>query len=447
MRLFAAFRTQIIFALGVIAAAFTPTATQAWSLSTLHSFCSELSGKWCRDGLTPSGTLAADAAGNLYGTTIEGGRKHGQGTVFELMRQNDGSFAYALVYEFCPHGKDRICPMGDYPNGGLVVDTHGNLYGTAWGGANGRRVAFELSPSNGQWSFQILYNFCSKGGDSCTDGDSPESLTYRGASTGALYDGKAPLYGATAYGGAHRDDGTVFQLKHRNGIWTQKVLHSFCCDDGLNPESIVFDGAGNLFGTAQDGGGQNAGLIFQLSPAEKGWNESVLYRFCQQPQCADGDSPGPLTVDADGILYGATGAGGFQCNIDGRTTCGTVFKLVPDGAQSQYQVLYQFCQQPDCVDGLLPAGALTVDAAGHLFGMTSEGGGHNGDDQELGGGTVFELTGSSFETLYAFCTGGSSCPDGEYPISAPFLDRSGNIYGATFYGGAHGRGTMFELSP
>jgi uncharacterized repeat protein (TIGR03803 family) len=312
----------------------------------------------------------------------------------------------------------------------------------------------------------LLYNFCSQ--PNCADGEGPaSSLTP---------DGTGNFYGTTALGGANMN-GTVFELSPDGaGGYNESVLYSFCsvanCADGNDPTStVIFDGAGNLYGTACSGGANGEGvasscgdgfngygIVFELSPepggscpsgsnSGNGWCETVLYSFTSTP---DGALPfAGLTWDLSGNLYGTTYAGG--------NGMGTVYELSPNGGDGWSEsVLYSFCAQPSCVDGTHPDGQLQV-SNGYFYGTTESGGAH-------GAGTVFGL---SAEPLGG-CPGGSYTgndwceailhafaghpKDGDYPSGSPMLDSAGNLYGTTVYGGVGrcnanlGCGTVWKLT-
>src|SRR5580704_16997683 len=237
-----------------------------------------------------------------------------------------------------------------------------------------------------------------------------------------------------------------------------KVLWSFgSTNDGATPLSnVIFDHAGNLYGTTSHGGSASAcslsggcGTVFKLSPNSDGtWTETILYDFCSKvgnSVCLDGSYPkASLIFDAKGNLYGTTSAGGTPpCPIG---ACGTVFELSPPssaGGGWVENVLYTFCVNENsnaCPDGMEPNSRLAMDASGNLYGTTPLGGsGH--DTKNNGGGTVFELThgaGGWAETvLYNFCSLGEGkvCTDGTSPQAGLTFDRVGNLYGTTESGG------------
>lgn len=254
-----------------------------------------------------------------------------------------------------------------------------------------------------------------------------------------------------------------------------KVLWNFAgaaSGDGAFPVSnLTFDKAGNLYGTTSIGGNSaplpcpsGCGTVFELSPTPDGtWTETVIYSFCStyvRQHCVDGAAPlASLLFDAAGNLYGTTYTGGANpCPTYG-SGCGTVFKLSPPttpGENWTEKVLYSFCannQNNICLDGALPAGHVTRDAAGNLYGTTSRGGSSSGD---LSAGTIFKLShgmnGWSETVLYSFCSQGhdSVCPDGATPMAGVTFDKAGNLYGTTEGGGSQnseGGGTLYKLSP
>jgi RHS repeat-associated protein len=255
-------------------------------------------------------SLIRDASGNLYGTTDLGGA-HFQGSVFKI----DSGGNYTLLHSFCAQ---MYCSDGTDPDGGLIEDAAGNLYGTTNGGginvlssvlgAGAGGTVFKLS-SAGQ--FTVLYNFCPAA--NCPDGAGPVGSLLR--------DAAGNLYGVTDEGGAH-GAGAVFKVDTSGN---ETVLWSFCsasnCTDGQQPRAgLVQDAAGNLYGTTQLGGAFGAGTVFKLDTAG---NETVLHHFGASP--GDGLSPlAPLLLDATNTLYGTTTQGGFYSN---GTSYGTVFKL------------------------------------------------------------------------------------------------------------------------
>jgi uncharacterized repeat protein (TIGR03803 family) len=251
---------------------------------------------------------------------------------------------------------------------------------------------------------------------------------------GLIFDGAGNLYGTTAFGGTY-DLGTVFELTPAvGGGWAEKVLHSFggSGSDGIEPQSsLLIDGAGNLYGTC-GGGTYHKGMVFELTPSAGGnWTENVLHEFTG----TDGAGPlASLIFDAAGNLYSTTAAGGTYNK-------GTVFELTPAaGGIWTEQVLYSF---GNGTDGVNPYAGLIFDAVGNLYGTTYLGGTYNQ-------GTVFELTpaaggGWAEQVLHNFNFDSS---DGRGPDSGLVL-YAGNLYGTTGSGGVYNNpgGTAFELMP
>jgi uncharacterized repeat protein (TIGR03803 family) len=320
-------------------------------------------------GSGPYAGLVLDSAGNLYGTTAEGGfeinRCHfigGCGVVFALGLDQDGHVAEKVLHQFSGH-KD-----GAHSNAGVIFDSAGNLYGTTLFGNAGKcyggcGVVYELTPSaGGQWTETTLDSFT--GG---ADGGQPWG--------GLVFDSSGNLYGTAYYGGLSRN-GVVFELTPSgSGEWSETVLHSFSggADGGLPKGALAFDTAGNLYGTTVTGGtgdcSSGCGVAYELSPGVGGqWTETILHNFCTYSNCSDGSLPeGGVALDSLGNLYGTTEAGG-----SGFSGVGTVFSLQPLGSgQWSFVVVYAFTGGDD---GGSPDGSLTVDKAGNIYGTTLRGG-------------------------------------------------------------------------
>jgi len=280
-------------------------------------------------------------------------------------------------------------------------------------------------PGGGSGSENALYNFA---------GGSDPKLPY----AGLVFDKAGNLYGTTELGGTN-DQGTVFEItRNANGTWTETVLYNFTgsADGGQPYGSLVFDAAGNLYGTTDFGGSANCnlgcGTVFKLTPGSSGWSETVLYTFSGGN---DGREPSArVGFDAAGNLYGTTLQGGNISSVCS-SGCGTVFKLTPGSSGWTESVLYAF---EGGADGASPYAGLTFDAAGNLYGTASAGG-------TSGSGTIFKLTPGSngwTETVLHAFSGGS---DGKNPYGDLILDSAGNLYGTAFQGGA-GYGVVYELS-
>jgi uncharacterized repeat protein (TIGR03803 family) len=344
----------------------------------VYSFCSQ---EGCADGQVPSAAVL-DVNGTLYGTTQFGGGNPdcyeglACGTIFSLDPQTR---VEKVLYSFCSQNR---CRDGIYPAGGLI-NIGSLLYGSTsqggdcrYGSGCGTLFSFDLTSA----AEKVLYAFCVP--NECTDGAYPS----------ALVDVNGTLYGTTSGGGAgvycHRNRrivsscGTVFSLNPATGAVT--FLYSFCsqrkCKDGKEPEAGVINANGTLYGTTASGGSKGAGTVFSLNPATGG--ESVLYSFCSQANCADGEYPDAGLIEINGALYGTTIFGGAYGH-------GAVFSLDPETGTET--VLYSFCSQANCADGAAPWSSLS-DVNGTLYGMTEEGGTGENCTLELGCGTVFSIT-------------------------------------------------------
>jgi uncharacterized repeat protein (TIGR03803 family) len=366
------------------------------------------------DGATPDSSLIFDAAGNLYGTTAGGGG-HGYGTVFELTPVAGRGWSEKILHNFNHDGVD-----GESPAAGLVMDSVGNLYGTTFdGGAFGYGTAFEIKLQAGNWTEEILHSFNNNG----SDGYWPYARL--------ILDASGNLYGTT-YGGGPNGGGTAFELvPAARGPWQEMVLHAFSTTggDGFYPEAeLIFDSAGNLYGTTYEGGSSAyGGTVFELSPDHDGqWTETVL-RNCNS---ADGWGPrSGVILDSAGNLYGSTQYLGTAASG------GTVFELTPapDGTWTN-RVLQNFTSSSD---GTYPFGPV-LDAVGNLYGAANHGG-------TYGAGVVFKLSSNKRGTekiLLNFDGKG-----GYGPSAGVILDRQGNLYGTASAGGAYGSGVVFEITP
>jgi uncharacterized repeat protein (TIGR03803 family) len=279
----------------------TPSKDEGWTEKVLHDF-----DPTSNDGFSPFAGVIFDALGNLFGTTTHGGA-HQSGTVFELTPAAGGAWTETVIHDFDGYSKDGYRPYG------LISDTGGNLYGTTdGGGAHNGGTVFELTPqTGGAWKETILHDFAYNTGDGL--------FPY----AGLALDTAGNLYGTTDAGGIH-NQGTVFAMKRQpGGGWTEEVLHSFFFLDGRQPvASVIFDAAGNLYGTTSVGGSYDLGVVFELSPkADGSWTEKILYVFGYNSR--SGEFPdGDLILDAAGNLYGTTYLGGLNYQ-------GAAFEITP----------------------------------------------------------------------------------------------------------------------
>ncbi|MBI4915079.1 MAG: hypothetical protein HY825_04470 [Acidobacteria bacterium] len=382
---------RLAVALGVVAA--SVGATGAGAATILHSFE--------RRPEHPLAPLVADGAGNLYGTTYEGGALN-FGTVFTI--KTDGS-GFALLHAFSGGGAD-----GSYPYAGLVTDGAGNLYGTTLGGGPSNLGTVFTIQTDGS-GFALLHSFA--GG--AADGRNP--------SGGLVADGEGNLYGTTQ-GGGNSDLGTIFTIKADGSGFA--VLHSFAGGsvDGTSPYAgLLVGGAGNLYGTTLDGGASNMGTIFTITTSGSGF--TVLHSF--GGGAADGSDPtAGLLADGGGNLYGTTYQGGAS-------DLGTVFTIKTNG--TGFALLHSFAGLP--ADGSWPFAGLVTDSAGNLYGTTYDGGA-----SRLGTVFTIKIDGSSFALLHSFADGDEN---GSYPRAGLITDGAGNSYGTTSEGGAANLGTVFTI--
>lgn len=369
---------------------------QAQTFRSVYSFQDK------KDGRNPQAGLFTDA---IYGTTFLGGDPAcACGTIFKLLPAGTIKTLHTFV------GTD-----GANPTAGLVADKNGNLFGTTSQGGSGSPSAgtvFKLAPPatvGAPWTETVLYTFT--GG---VDGAHPYA--------GLIFDSAGNLYGTTNGGGAF-NYGTVFKV---DSTGNETVLYSFTgFPDGASPYAgVVQDSAGNLYGTTGEGGAFNHGAVYKLDPSGV---ETVLHSFNGG---TDGSYPcSRLTLDAAGNLYGTANEGGATGNAGDN---GTIFELDNTGS---FTVLHTFTGSA----GSNPAAGMILNSAGKLFGVTTEGGDRDDD------GTVFELdlSTSTFTVLHTFSAG----TGGAYPYTGLILDSAGNLYGATEDGGTSKRGLVFEVTP
>jgi uncharacterized repeat protein (TIGR03803 family) len=409
------FLSRCVAVLGSIMLTFVlASGAQAQTFQVLHDF-----GVAAGDGNLPSSPLLKDSAGNLYGTTGFGGA-HNWGTVFRLSPTGTGSFTETILYSFKGGSAD-----GAYPQGTLVRDSVGNLYGvTQNGGITGTGcgvttpnpgcgVVFRLHPTTtGGWAETVLHRFTG------TDGGT--------SFAGLVQDSKGNFYGATSVGGS-AGRGTVFKLSHTSTGWKEIVLHSFTGGaDGAEPmmfqTALTLDGLGNIYGSAYSGGSStvNAGVIFELIPQTSGaWTEKILHTF---QSGADGSEPlTGVILDKSGNVYGTTLKGGTQLGS------GVVFKLTAANGYTK-TVLHNFNALTDPARS--NAHGVFFDANGNLFGTTEY--------------ALYELTPAPTDwtetLLWDF--------DGEVPVYAPaMMDAQGHIWGTTLVGGLANGGIAWEFIP
>lgn len=306
------------------------------------------------DGDIPNGVILA-TDGNFYGITSE------VGTVFKLTPTGTKT----TLHIFC---LQQNCPDGETPTA-LTQASNGNFYGTTTMGGTKSTfggTVFEITPSG---NLTTLYSFCAL--SNCADGETPWA--------GVVEANDGNFYGTTYAGGTY-GYGTVFKITPQG---TLSTLYSFCaqvgCPDGQNPSAPLLQASnGRFYGMTSQGGANNGGTIFAISPAGE---FSTIYIFCSQPNCADGSNPNAGLVEAtDGNLYGVTPYGGDR-------NYGTLFKITPAGSLTR---LHNFCSIPKCADGTGSNG-LVQATDGNFYAATSDGGGDYHGCPGIGCGTVFSF--------------------------------------------------------
>jgi uncharacterized repeat protein (TIGR03803 family) len=345
---------------------------------------------------------------------------------------------YNVIYKF-QGGSDGIQPYGP-----MIADSAGNLYGTTeFGGSQRFGTVFKLTPgTGGTWTESVLYSF-SNG----TDGGEPQA--------GVVMDAAGNLYGTTTAGGAVSCTslggycGVVYELSpNLGGTWTESVLVNFTGANGLGPQAgLIFDSAGNLYGTTTAGGANGHGTVFELSNSAGTWSQSVLHSF------SDTDGAGPalgLAIDSAGDLYGTTYSGGDMSACSGYG-CGTVYELAQSGGTWSFQLLHRF----NDTTGATPEGVV-LDSSGNLYGATANGGSGSCSGFAANGcGLVYELTqvtgGSWREKVLKSFSGVGTSVVNPNPV---VLDASGTVYGTSLFGGLKDCnddletcGTIYGLTP
>jgi uncharacterized repeat protein (TIGR03803 family) len=349
----------------------------------------------------PVSGFIADSAGNLYGLSWPN-------VVYELSPVAGGGWTFSILQTFTP-------TEGYILTGKLLLDTAGNLYGTAEQGGSGNcGLVYELAPgSGGTWTEQSIFDF--QGG-----------LNGCGPSNGVVMDTAGNLYGIA--GGGASDEGVVYQLTQAGGAWSENLLFTLPGSQTSPTTPLAIDAAGNLyFGNESD--------IFEVSPVDGGgWTANSIHTLH-----GSGNPIGNLNFDSAGNLYGTNQAGG---PFGG----GSAFQMKPVGDGSwTYAVIHNFGGGGNGkTDGVFPQSGLAFDPAGNAYGTTIGGG-------TFGAGTVFRLTlgsnGKWSETRQFSFDG----HDGQSPVSSLLLFYQGNFYGATAQGGIHGGGqkdgVAFQFAP
>lgn len=405
-------------------------ASDAASYSVIHSFNRA-------EGNTPEASPIVDAAGGLDGTTVYGGSVacgYGCGTIYRLSRDSHG-WKNTTLFNF---DLNHCCA---YPSTPLVADASGNLYGAT-------DVSLSLGVAYGLFNgahrqFRVLHNFQGN-----RDGQQPRTSLIMDKH-GNLYG--TTIAGGTGGSGGN---GTVYELSRSGNKWTETIVHRFSLiKNGANPSGpVMFGRGGDLYGETADGGNSSCsgsaapgcGVVYRLAPRAKGgWTESVLHAF----DATDGFLPSSgLVADAAGNLYGSTQYGG-SASVTGY---GIIFELThgPRGRWS-FRIIHRFTKTTASA-GIVPLGTMAFDASGNLYGTTFNGGkltnacifGYN-----PGCGVVFKLaTGSHHGWKYSLLHTFNNTPDGALPTGV-VLSGQGKLYGTTLTGGKFDLGTAFEVTP
>jgi uncharacterized repeat protein (TIGR03803 family) len=358
----------------------------------------------------PQAGLVRDSAGNLYGAAFGGGKYH-EGAVFKL----DANGVYSTLYSFS--GGSTGSGDGCLPRAALIRDNAGNLYGTTshCGTTAQAGNVFKIDSAGNE---TILHTFT--GG---ADGAVPLASLFR--------DQAGNLYGTTTIGGdtscnylGGKGCGTIFRISSTGKF---SLLHTFTGSDGANPQAgVIEDSAGNFYGTTETGGATGWGTVYKI---DKTGHFTVLYSFLPDSNPNDGAFPASTLVrDSAGNLYGTTLEGGNVNDCYG-FGCGTVFKLDAAGNET---VMHMFNEFPD---GAQPF-SLVMDGNGNLYGEANGSGGFYY-------ATVFKVDAlGNFTVLHGF--GGNG--DGVGPCCSLVLDRLGNLYGTTEWGGYANNGVIFKIS-
>jgi len=359
------------------------------------------------NGHGSAGPLVQGLDGNLYGTSYAGGT-NSHGTIFRI--STGGTLK--TLYTFCPQAG---CPDGSNPDGGLVLGTDGNFYGTTHQGGVGSGTVFKITPGG---AFTLLYQFCSLA--DCADGELP---------AGELVQGRDGRFYGTTEGGGSDGNGTVFTLTTAGGFTT---IHSFCgffgCGDGAYPYAgLALGRDGNFYGTNHSSGAQEWGIFYEITP---GATVTTRYNFCVFTDCTDGGYPGSgLVQGTDGSFYGTTTEGGTsfpQC----ASGCGTIFKVTKAGVLT---TLHRF---------VVTDGYLTLDSASLVRGTDGNFYGTTGNGGSFKKGTIYQITsGGTFTTLESLFSS-----TGYDPAAGLMQATDGNFYGTTTAGGGSMSGSVFKLS-
>ena len=355
--------------------------------------------KCAPDGNGPLGGVAVDAAGDIFGTTSQGGAID-YGAVYEL-KPSGQSYTESIVHSFDIND-------GYYPVAAPIVDQDGNIFVTAkQGGTYNQGTAMELSPSGSGYSVTALYSF-----GSGTDGQAPSAPFLEQGTT---------LYTTTQYGGAN-GQGTAVAFS-ASGL-TETGLISFGGTIGAQPEAgMVADASGTLYGTTSTGGSTAYGTVYTIVPSNGFTSAELLFTF--PGGSAGGGGPNSLLLDSSGDIFGASIVGGVGYN-------GDVYELTPGNSGYRETILHAFSGTPD---GSHPySGLALIDNL--LYGTTG-GGGTNSD------GAIYRISasGSRYKVVHDF-----NSRNGGGPGFGTLTPSGGALYGAA-NGGGKNCGVVFRYVP
>jgi uncharacterized repeat protein (TIGR03803 family) len=404
--------------------------------------------------------LVSDPNGNLYGTAPGGKKSgSGVIYELIKPAQGQTAWTDKVLYTFPTCGAPKDCSRGSQPQA-LILDPAGNIYGVAHqGGSVNAGTVFKLAPpisGKTAWTFSLLYTF--KGGLDGRYPVGRLTIDVNGNLYGVTQQGGQSGSGCFSNGCGTAYVLTPPQAGKKS--WTKSVIYSFSISStSVGPSGgMIFDSLGNLYGTIYDSNSIGGGQVYQLTPPTAGqttWTETILWQFSGSFAGCGPDGAGVnggLIFDSAGNLYGTTYYGGgvyFQGGECGGS--GTVFQLEPpSGDQFGWtEVVLNVFDGFVATDGAAPNGDLVLDPSSNLYGTTIGGG-----TAACQGGTVFKITpgqiggSGSFNSLYSFagCSSGRG-PDGGQPLAGVVLDSLGNIYGTNSFGGLSANGTVFELAP
>ena len=362
-------------------------------------------------GSYPQGGLANDGAGNLWGTTSQGGTSV-SGTIFKV---NINTGALTTVLNFTGGGGSN---PGWSPRGSLTRDGAGNFWGTtAMGGTNNFGTVFKVSIGGGALS--TIANFT----------DSVPGNLGNAALSGLASDGNGNFWGTTSAGGSN-GCGTVFKVNTSSGALTTVVDIKRESDEIRGRSlfgSVVNDGTGYFWGTTREGGNSDLGTIFKVDTSSGALTTMVDFGGFIPSRRGSRPEAG-LVPDGNGFLWGTT-------SIGGSGSYGTVYKVnINTGALT---TVVDFLNQNAAAPGGYPHGELFNDGAGFLWGTTEVGGAHSN-------GTIFKVNISTGAMTVVFhfdyVNGGSTGP-----ISGLASDGAGFLWGTTPSGGTMGVGTVYKV--